>query len=86
MPEKRVSIKLLGEAKEEYLSLREIARQEQEKGISSSFHQTLLNSINSKLAILKTNYDYGIQIPKRAIPDKYFSEYGVTNLWKADTP
>jgi hypothetical protein len=44
MPGKRVSIKLLGEAKEVYLKLQEIVRQEKEKGITGSFHQTLLKS------------------------------------------
>lgn len=84
MPEKRVTIKLLGEAKEEYLKLQEAARLEMEKGITKSFHQILLHSIDSKIAILKANYSYGIQIPKKQIPKKYLDEYGVTNLWKVD--
>lgn len=84
MVKKRVSVKLLGEAKEEYLKLREVVRTEREKGITSSFHQTLLKSIDSKIAVLKTNYDYGAQIPKRHIPRKYLEEYEVTNLWKVD--
>ena len=81
---KRVSIKLIGEAKEEYLKLQEAARQEREKGIESSFHQTLLKSIDSKIALLKANYDYGTQIPRKLIPRKYQIEYEVTNLWKVD--
>ena len=54
------------------------------KGTSSSFHQTLLKSIDSKIALLKANYDYGTQIPRKFIPRKYLLEYGVTNLWKVD--
>ena len=81
---KKVSVKLLGEAKEEYLALQELVRKEQEKGVSSSFHQTLLRSIESKIALLKQNYDSGIQIPRKLIPRKYLSEYGVTNLWKVN--
>ncbi|MCX6802828.1 MAG: hypothetical protein NT067_07015 [Candidatus Diapherotrites archaeon] len=84
MAEKRVAVRLLGEAKEEYLELQETVRLEKEKGISSSFHQTLLRSIDSKIALLKANYDYGIQIPKKFIPRKYSVEYGVTNLWKVN--
>ena len=84
MVEKRVSIKLLGEAKEDYLKLQEIVRQEREKGVTSSFHQTLLRSIESKIALLKSNYDYGTQIPKKLVPSKYLQEYDVTNLWKVD--
>ena len=57
---------------------------ETEKGIASSFHQTLLKSIDSKIELLKANYDYGIQIPKKQIPRKYRIEYEVTNLWKVD--
>ena len=84
MVERRVSIKLLGEAKEEYLQLQEIVRGEHEKGIASSFHQALLKSIDSKIALLKANYDYGTQIPRKLIPRKYQLEYEVTNLWKVD--
>lgn len=84
MVEKRISIKLVGEAKEEYLKLQEITRQEKEKSIKSSFHQTLLKSIDSKIALLKANYDYGTQIPRKLIPKKYLREFNVTNLWKVD--
>ena len=84
MTEKRVSIKLIGEAKEEYLNLQEASRQEREKGVESSFHQTLLKSIDSKISLLKANYDYGTQIPRKFIPRKYQIEYEVTNLWKVD--
>ncbi|OIO21195.1 hypothetical protein COV61_05610 [Candidatus Micrarchaeota archaeon CG11_big_fil_rev_8_21_14_0_20_47_5] len=84
MAEKKVSVKLLGEAKDEYLHLQEIVKDERKRCIKSSFHQTLLKSIDSKLAIMKTNYDYGVQIPRRAIPAKYLQGYGVTNLWKVD--
>ncbi len=84
MAEKRVSVKLLGEAKEEYLELRETVKKEREKGIESSFHQTLFKSIESKIIVLKAHYDYGVQIPKRLIPRKYLDEYEVTNLWKID--
>jgi hypothetical protein len=84
MPEKRVSIKLVGEAKEVYLKLQEIVRQGKERGTTGSFYQTLLRSIDSKIALLKANYDYGIQIPKKLIPKKYLTEYEVTNLWKVN--
>lgn len=84
MAGKRVVIKLVGDAKQEYLSLNEKVRGEREKGSQSSFHQTLLGSIDSKIALLKANYDYGIQIPRKLIPRKYLLEYGVTNLWKVN--
>ena len=84
MTEKQVSIKLVGEAKSEYLELQDVVRREKEKGIESSFHQTLLKSIDSKIALLKANYDYGIQIPRKLIPKRYLAEFEVTNLWKVN--
>lgn len=84
MVEKRVTIKLLGEAKDEYLKLQEIVLQETERSVTKSFHQMLLRSIDSKIALLKANYSYGIQIPKKQIPRKYMEKYEVTNLWKVD--
>jgi len=41
--EKRVSIKLLGDAKDAYLSLKKKVGEDAAKGITDSFHQTLLN-------------------------------------------
>ena len=84
MSKKIVIIKLLGDAKEAYLVLEAKAKEEKAKGIQSSFHQTLLKSINDKKDILKNQYDYGIQIPRKYIARKYITEYGVTNLWKVD--
>ena len=84
MVERKVTIKLLGEAKEEYLKLRETVKREVENGVKSSFHQTLLRSIDSKIELLKADYSYGIQISRRQIPKKYLGEYEVTNLWKVD--
>ncbi len=86
MTEKRVSVKLVGEAKEEYLKLKETVRREKEKGVSASFHQTLLRGINAKIALLKQKCDYGTQIPRKLIPRKYVTLYGVTNLWKVELP
>ena len=84
MTEKRVSIKLLGDAKEAYLALKKKTVEERDKGITNSFHQTLLKSIDDKIAILKTNYDYGIHIPKKMVARKYIEQYEVTNLWKVN--
>lgn len=84
MVKRHVVIKLLKDAKVDYLKLKEIVRIEKEKWISNSFHQTLLKSIDSKIEVLKTNYDYGTQVPRKLIPKKYFELYEVTNLWKVD--
>ena len=84
MAVKRVSIKLLGDAKEAYLALKKLVEDERKKGIKSSFNQTLFRSIEDKITILKRDYDFGIHIPKDRIGRKYIVEYGVTNLWKVN--
>ena len=85
MVAKRVVIKLLGEAKDDYLELEKIVKEERSKGITSSFNQSLLKSINDKIAILKTNYDYGFQVSRKIFGrTKYVQEYDVTNLYRVD--
>lgn len=84
MTEKRVSIKLLGDAKEAYLALKKIVGEERKKDVESSFNQTLFRSIEDKIAILKRDYDFGIHIPKDRIGRKYIVKYDVTNLWKVN--
>jgi len=54
------------------------------KGITSSDHQTLLNSIKQKIDILKANPEYGTHISKDRIPKEYIIKYDVNNLWKVD--
>ncbi len=84
MVEKRVSVKLVGDAKAAYLRLREKVDEETRDGVTGSFHQTLLKSIDDKIAILKVQYDYGVHIPRRNVAQKYVSLYDVTNLWKVN--
>jgi len=83
MAKKRVRVILVGDAQEEYSKLERIVGEELKKGTGSSFHQTLLRSINGKIDILRERYDYGEQVPRSRIPGKYFA-MGVTNLWKVD--
>ncbi|MFA6907721.1 MAG: hypothetical protein WC263_02750 [Candidatus Micrarchaeia archaeon] len=83
MAKKRVRVILVGDAQEEYANLEKMVGEEKKKGISSTFHQTLLRSINGKIDILKERHDYGEQVPRSRIPRKY-SDMGVTNLWKVD--
>lgn len=86
MIKRKVSVKLLGDAKEEYLKLRQIVKLEKSKGIKKSFNQTLFRGVEEKIGILKNSCDYGTQIPKKQIPKKYFEQYEVTNLWKIGLP
>lgn len=84
MTDKRVSIKLLGDAKEAYLNLKKMVEEERRKGTTNSFNQTLLKSIDDKITILKRDYDFGIHIPKDRSAEKYLIQYEVTNLWKVN--
>lgn len=52
------------------------------KGITSSDHQTLLDSIKQKIELLKVNPEYGFHIQKDRIPKEYVRIYEVNNLWK----
>lgn len=54
------------------------------KGIMSSDHQTLLNSIKQKIELLRDNPGYGIHIQKDRIPKGYLIYYDVNNLWKVN--
>lgn len=81
---KPVKVIITGEAKEEFDDLNKVVGQEIAKGITSSDHQTLLNSIKQKIGILKANPEYGIHIPKDRIPKEYIRDYDANNLWKVN--
>lgn len=81
---KPTKVIITGEAKLEFEELNRIVGEEISKGITSSDHKTLLNSIKQKVELLKANPEYGIHIPKDRIPKEYVRDYDVTNLWKAN--
>ena len=62
---KEVVIKLSSEADKVYQELNKTVGEKKMKGVESSFHQTLLRSINRVRDILKQNPFAGDQIPKR---------------------
>ena len=84
MPIKRVSIKLIGDARDAYLTLKKKVAEEHAKGVTNPLHQILLKSIDDKISILKVHYDYGVHIPRRNVAHKYELLYDVTNLWKVN--
>lgn len=43
-------------------------------------------SIKRAIEDLKQNAFWGIQIPKRLIPEEYIKRYNAKNLWKYDLP
>jgi len=77
---KDVRIIFEGEAKDEYLKLNQIVDIEIKKGIIKSTNQTLFNSINQKIEVLKSNPEAGRAVKKSLIPNKYQIN-GITNLW-----
>ena len=81
---KEIKVILSEEADEEYQSLNEVVGEEKKKGVESSFHQTLLRSINRVSDLLKKNPFAGNQIPKRQIPEKYINKYDADNLWRIE--
>jgi len=81
---KEVSVKLSEEADEVYQELNKIVGEEKLKGIDSSFHHTLLRSINRVRDLLKQNPFAGDQVPKRQIPQKYIKKFDVDNVWRIE--
>jgi len=79
---KPTKVIITGEAKEEFDDLNKVVGEEIAKGITSSDHQTLLNSIKQKIDLLRDNPEYGIHIPKDRTPKGYIRDYDVNNLWK----
>lgn len=81
---KPTKVIITGAAKDEFDELNKVIGEEIAKGITSSDHQTLLNSIKQKIEILKANPEYGTHIQKDRIPKEYIQNYDVSNLWKID--
>jgi hypothetical protein len=77
---KRVEIKLIGGAAEEWKRLNKVVAEERDKGIQNSENQQLFKSIKQKMELIKANPQYGESVPKRLIPKKF----AVDNLWVAD--
>jgi len=81
---KPVKVVITGDAKEEFEELNKVVGEEIARGITSSDHQTLLNSIKQKIEFLKDNPEYGTHIPKDRIPAEYIKIYDANNLWKVN--
>lgn len=81
---KPTKVVITGKAKDALNELNKVVGEEISKGITSSDHQTLLNSIKQKVELLRDNPEYGIHIPKNKIAKGYLREYDITNLWKVN--
>lgn len=81
---KIVHIALVGDAKETYINLDKIVKEELIQGKIGTEHQKILKSINRTIELLKENPQYGIHIKKKNIPKYYIEKFGAENLWKCD--
>jgi Txe/YoeB family toxin of Txe-Axe toxin-antitoxin module len=81
---KEIKVILSEEADQVFQELNGIVGEEKTKGIGSSFHQTLLRSIERAIDLLKKNPFAGNQIPKRQLPDKYLEKYDAENAWRME--
>ncbi len=53
---------------------------------TSKTEKTILNAVNKKIDILKTNFHYGNPIAKDKIPDEYKNRYDAKNLFRIELP
>jgi len=81
---KTIKVLLSEEASKQYEELNRIAGEEIKNGVTNSFHQQLLKSINQKKDLLKINPQAGIHVPKSLIPKVYKDKYDADNVWKMD--
>lgn len=71
---KPIQITLSPEAEEAYKKLNDLAA-------DSKIERSILNSINKKQELIKTNPHYGEPIAKDKIPFEYKQKYKITNLF-----
>ncbi|PIO07768.1 hypothetical protein COU59_02840 [Candidatus Pacearchaeota archaeon CG10_big_fil_rev_8_21_14_0_10_34_12] len=81
---KEIKVILSEEADQVFQELNSMVGEEKIKGIESSFHQTLLRSIQRTISLLKGNPFAGNQIPKRQLPDRYLRKYDAENAWRIE--
>ncbi|MFA4887634.1 MAG: hypothetical protein WC595_05455 [Candidatus Nanoarchaeia archaeon] len=76
---KNIRIILSPEAEEVYKYLNQEAEH-------SKIEKSILNALEKKKDLLKTNPHYGNPIAKNLIPLEYKNKYGVTNLFRIELP
>lgn len=86
MIKKQTKIILSKKSAKEYEELNKLVYQEKRKGVASSFHQTLLKSIERTKELLKANPFYGNPLSKKLIPKELITKYEVANLWRVELP
>lgn len=64
----------------------EVYKHLNEQAPTSKLDRMILNAINKKIGLIKTNFHYGDPIAKGLIPEEYRMKYGVTNLFRVELP
>ncbi len=83
---KKISIELVGDAKEAYDKLNKIVGEHKSKGKTNSEEITLWKGIQRMFDLIQDNPFYGENAKKKQIPKYYIDKYGVKNLFIADLP
>ena len=83
---KKVSVELIGDAKESYEKLNKIIGYQKALGKTSSDEITLWNGIHRTFDLLVDNPFYGENAKKKELPDYYVKKYDVQNVYIADLP
>jgi hypothetical protein len=73
---KKVRVVLSPEAEKTYRQLDETIKKE----------RTILNAINKKSGLIKSDVHYGDPIAKKLIPEYYKTRYDITNLFRVELP
>lgn len=76
---KKVRIIFSQDAEEVYKKLNSNAEKNKQS-------RMILNAINHKTDLIKTNIHYGNPIAKNLIPEEYKQKYSVTNLFRVELP
>jgi len=56
------------------------------KASFSKNEKIILNAVNKKITLIKSNIHYGEPIAKKLIPEEYKIKYGVKNLFRVELP
>jgi len=83
---KKVSIEIIGDAKEAYEKLNKIIGEQKASGKTNSDEITLWKGIQRMFDLIVNNPFYGENAKKKQIPDYYIKEYSVKNIFIADLP
>lgn len=80
---KEIRVILSKEAQTQYDELKAAVEKEIKDGITKSFNQQLLKSIDNKIAYLKMNPVAG-ESAQKPLPEMLVQKYGISNLWIMD--